>query len=561
MVDEVDAVDVLVVGAGPTGLSAAVALGRLGVSTLVVERRDSTSTHPRAHVINARTMELLRLWGIDMTTLEASVPPERGIGIGFSTRLARADLADIRFTDDLDSLMTEAVKTTSIMCSCPQDRFEPILLDTATAFPDVTVRFGHELLEVRQDDDGVDTDIRSDDGVRTVRARYVIAADGGHSRLREQLGIGTTGGAPLGHEMSVYFRADLRRYIEERPFFIYWVLNPDAPGAFVAIDGSERWIFHLPYDAGKESAEDYPAERCAALVRAAIGVGDVDVDVISVLPWTLGVTIAERFREGRVFLAGDAAHTFPPTGGFGMNTGIADVHNLTWKLAAAIAGAATDELLDTYEPERKPVAEFNAEQSVLNTQRMIESGLGLAMTADPASLALIEQPEGEELRARLTAAIPAQAEHFRFQGQAFGYQYESAAVVPDGSAPTPSTVSDYIPTARPGARAPHIWLQSPDGQHSTLDLVDGHFTVLTGLDGADWCDAASQLAATVEVPLTAHAIADDAWPELYGVTPAGAVLVRPDGHVGWRHPGPSDEPLAALTAALTTILTAAPVPA
>lgn len=555
--------EVLVVGGGPTGLSAALALGRLGVEAVVVERRATTSTHPRGHVENGRTMELLRTWGVERRVREAGLPREFLAGVTFMTRLAGIELGNIRFSDDCEWLMGHDGHGPASLSSTPQDRLEPILLDAVSAQLRVSMRFGTEVTDLQSHPEGVTAKLRDENGTsQELRADYAIVADGSRSRIREQLGIGVDGPGTLGAQLGIYFHADLSRWVSPRPSALYWLYNPDVQGVIISLDGKERWHLLFAYDQERESVEDYPPERCSALVRELIGSPDADVDIRSVLPWRMRAAVAQQFRADKIFLAGDAAHTMPPTGGMGMNTGIGDVHNLAWKLHAVLRDLAGPELLETYESERQPVGRRNTDNSVRNAQTMMESGLAGILVSDPEGFAHIEQPEGQHLRDRMAAAVPSQVEHFCFDGLSFGYYYDSSSVIPDGTAAIDSSVGTYRPTARPGSRAPHAWLERDGKELSTIDLFDGRFVLLS--PGRLWAEAARRLAPQLAVSLEGYHISPDqkgdlhdpagTWAELYGVGSEGAVVVRPDGHVAWRVTSASTEPEQQLRQVLQTVL-------
>jgi len=537
-------VEVVVVGGGPTGLSAAIALGRLGVSTLLVERRATTSTHPRGHVENGRTMELFRLWGVEKEVRAQGLPYTFLGGVAFMTRMAGIELGRISFAEDSEWLMGPDGKGPAGLSSTPQDRLEPILLARAQACDSVTTRFGWEVTDLTQDDDSVTVTLHDDEGHQdTITARYAFCADGPRSPARERLGVGVEGPGAVGSQLGIYFHADLSETVDANRNALYWLYNPEVQGVIISLDGDRRWHLLFAYDADTESIEDFPPERCEQIVRGLVGRDDVDLDVRSVLPWRMRAAVAERFRVERVFLGGDAAHTMPPTGGMGMNTGIGDAHNLAWKLHAVLRGIADPALLDTYETERMPVGRRNTENSLSNARTMVESGLAGILVNDPEGFAAIEEPRGAPIRERMAAAIPGQLEHFSFDGLSFGYAYDSAALVPDGTPETPSGVGDYVPSARPGSRAPHVWLSRDGEQVSTIDLSDGRMVVLSADRG--WVDAARAVAQHRAVPLDAFLVGgDDAdltdtpgtWAHKYGVGPTGAVLIRPDGHVAWRCP-------------------------
>ena len=407
-----------------------------------------------------------------------------------------------------------------------------------------------------QDADGVSAQFLDRDSGETfeVRGRYLLGADGVRSPVRGWAGL-TEGAEPaFGDSINVSFKADLDAFRGVN-HLLYWTINKDTQGAFVYWRNGE-WTYNFEAAPGEDPAI-YTPERSATVVRQAIG-EDLPLQIVSILHWRHDQAVSPGWRSGRILLAGDAAHRFPPHGGFGMNRGVQDSLNLAWKLIGVLRWGAGDRLLDTYEAERKPIAQMNAEQCILNTRRMEETGW---LLADPTVLATIETPEGEGIRAAFAEAIPAQKEQFFSHGQQFGYIYESAAMVADGSKPVVSGVRQYLPNAGPGARAPHLWLRRDGAEISSLDLYDTNFMLFTGGAGGAWMEAAQSLASAGE-PLSARMIGGAGlqevtpgdWAKLYGVDASGAVLIRPDGHVGARFAAGVEDPGAALNAALDTIL-------
>jgi len=551
-------VDVVVIGGGPVGLTAASLLGRLGVSTVLFERNPTTSFHPRGHIVNGRTMEIYRQLGFDEEVAAASLPVERHAGVEFVTSLAGEEIGSIRTRGDPDQDALERSLSPVLKRSCPQDVLEPILRRHAERYPSVSLRFGTEVTEVTQDDDAVQLNWKRDDGeTGSLKTRYVIAADGARSPTRTALGIDMTGGS-MGQQIGVYFKADLWPWIEDRPYVLWWIYNATTTGVLISLDGRFRWTYNFAYDE-TEPRDSFTTERCETIVRAVIGDPDVPIDIQSIMPWRMQARIAERMQVGRVFLAGDAAHPLPPTGGQGMNTGIADVHNLVWKLKLVLDGSATDALLGSYQTERLPAARFNVEQSVRNARKMADTGLTGILVNDREVMSKIEGPEGAQIRARLAGAIPEQREHFDNLGQTFGYVYESEFVVPDGTPAPPMSVHVYQATARPGHRAPHFWLDRDGGRISVLDLIkDSDFTLLAGRHGRAWVDAFTGLIAEHGLRGGAYCVGPggeltdphEQWLTLYGISEAGAVLVRPDGHVLWRSAGGSPDAQSTIEAAL-----------
>jgi putative polyketide hydroxylase len=325
----------------------------------------------------------------------------------------------------------------------------------------------------------------------------------------------------------------------DRPAALYFVEQPDLRATFLTINAHDRWGFliHSLSQYGYTPA-DFTPERCIALIRQGVGKPDLPVTILGVSAWEASAIVADRYRDRRLFLAGDAAHEMPPTGGFGMNTGVQDVQNLCWKLAAVLKGQAGEKLLDTYHPERQPLGR-------VITENALENSLSMGRTARQD-----------------TAKLP-RSEFLNEQGLIFGATYKSAAVVPDGTEPPPvdDPVTQYKASATPGRRAPHVWLERNGERISTIDLLGGRFVLLAGPKGQDWRDATSQVASSERPELVAHLIDDDgiadpeaAWPAAYGVEADGAVLVRPDGYVCWRSRGDRGTPGEVLAKAFDKVI-------
>lgn len=560
-------VDIAIVGGGPVGLTAANLAGHLGLSTALFERNEATSFHPRGHVLNTRTMEIWRQVGMEQAINDAALPIERHAGIGFVTSLAGEEIGNIRTRGDAARDALERSWSPALKRSCPQDVIEPILREHADRRESVELAFGTEVTGLEQHGEGYRlTWVDGDGQAGETFARYVIGADGPRSLVRDRLGI-EMHGRSMGQQIGVYFHADLWKFIETRPYLLWWIYNARTTGVMIAMDGRTRWTFNFAYGA-EESRHDYSEERCLEIIRAAIG-EDVPVEIRSIMPWRMQARIAERMGKGRAFLAGDAAHPLPPTGGQGMNTGVADVHNLVWKIAMVIRGAAPEGLLDSYDLERRPVATFNVEQSARNAEAMAKSGLAGMLSNDSAVTRNIEGPESAAVRARLAAAIPKQRGHFDYPGQTFGYSYDGDLITPDGTAPMELDIETYVPSARPGMRAPHFPILRDGGEASVLDLFDyGGFTILAAPQAAAVAADLVVAAEDLGVPCRAHVVGQGAevepvgidWLDLYGIGPGGIVLVRPDGHVACRLATTDAHSLQDLTRALGAS-TAAKMPA
>jgi putative polyketide hydroxylase len=487
-------VPVLIVGGGPAGLCTSILLSRHGVHSLLVERHPTTSVHPRARGIGARVMELFRAWGIeaDVQRLRIDMEPCYSWGRTLSSRMIRVP----------SRLMVDTSSCSPCQsCACPQDRLEPLLLEVARSRGEADLRFGHELVAIEEVEGwlaGIVRD-RSSGTEVTVRCRYLVAADGADSWIRDRVGIETAGDAHLAPAVSIMFNADLERWAGSPPCAVYRLEALEAATLFPYGDG--RWILSLQAD----PAADYGTDRAARLLETVVGAGVPDLRIEGVTRWTMGARSALTFRRGRVLLAGDAAHQLTPFGALGMNTAISDTENLAWKLAAVLSDAADPALLETYDVERRPVGEANVEQSLRNWR----SGPG---GGGPSPLRL-----------------------------EFGYGYDSAAVVPDGTT-TETETEEYVPSARPGRMAPLLWLRRRGNRIPVGDLFGDGWTVIAGPEGGAWRSAAAAIAAESRLAITAHVVGagedleaeDETWLARYGLTRGGAVLVRPDGHIGYR---------------------------
>ena len=519
---------VLIVGGGPVGLSASLLLSRYGTRSLLLERHSGTSIHPKARGLNVRTLELFRVWGIEPTVRAAAKDLERAKDVVWAPTLLapetrRAPYGGAGEVEQADS------PTTGV--GCAQDKLEPVLREAAASYGLGELMFNQELVGLEQDEHRVTAIVvdRESGRERLIHATWLIAADGAQSRIRSMLGIGMPGSGPVLHRMGIYFRADLREIGRDRPALLYLLSPPEGAGVMAAVNLADLWLYMAPFHPDQERIEDFNDARCLQLVRSAVGDPDLDVQVLSALPWAASAAIAERFQEGRVFLAGDAAHLIPPTGGQAMNVGIQDVHNVAWKLAGHLAGWAGPRLLDTYELERRPFA-----LAVMQDASQNIGGLG-------------QRPE-----------------QFSNRGRVLGVSYDSPAVAPDGTS-LPAVANphiDYVPTARPGSRAPHMWLRRRGESISTLDLFDRSFVLLAGPNGEAWRAAAREATGRLGLPLDCYLIGPTSdlidergvWPDLYGVGADGAVLVRPDGHVAWRAASANGKPNEDLVAVLRRIL-------
>jgi 2-polyprenyl-6-methoxyphenol hydroxylase-like FAD-dependent oxidoreductase len=525
-------IPVLISGGGPVGLSASLLLSRHGVRSLLVERHPSTALTPKARGINARTMEIFRQCGIDAAVREAGLAEGRlGLIVWTETLAGKEIERRVPGRATPKNMAVTPVKN----CLCAQDDLEPVIRRFAEAAGPGTLRFNTELTSFSQRPGAV-TGLLTDraTGEETpFTARYLIAAEGAQSRVRRALTVKMVGEENVYDSVNILFHADLTQWVAHRPAALYFVEQEDLRATFLTINGRDRWGFliHGPKQYGWQP-RDFTPEFCSELIRKAVGVEDLDVSVLGVNPWQASAIVSDRYRVGDVFLAGDAAHEMPPTGGFGLNTGVQDVHNLAWKIAAVLFGKADDKLLDSYHAERQPFGQ-------IITQNSLANALSMGRTA------------------RQSNVLP-RREFLNEQGLIFGACYQSTAVVPDDTPPVAvdDPVTEYVPSARPGSRAPHVHLKRGDEQISTIDLFGPHFVLLAGRDGDTWRRAAQGLG-TSWPPLVAFTVGKDGdlsdpdgdWHDAYGVDPDGAVLVRPDGHVAWRSRSGASNPLEVLRGA------------
>ncbi|MGW1234829.1 FAD-dependent monooxygenase [Streptomyces californicus] len=520
--------DVLIVGGSMVGLAQALFLAQQGIRSILVERHTHISAHPRAQAASPRTMELMRALGLEQKVRARENPHAQYGDILQVESLTGRELGrfDGPFRHDPNEVSTTGWTLIG------QDRFEPVLRAKAEELG-ADIRFATEMVSYEQDADGVTAVLRDVRGGEEteVEAAYLVAADGFRSTVRDGLGIGTHGQGVFGRQMNVIFHAALDPYVAERRFFLCFVSNDRVKGVLGRLDDGDRWVL-APSLPPEETHAAYSEEDCVAMVRAAVGVPDLDVAVESSTSWEVAARIADRFRSGRVFLAGDAAHVMPPTGGFGGNMGVQDAHNLAWKLAAVLRGQADPALLDTYEEERVPVAEFTVEQGVI--RYLQRSGLDEEVAAR-------HRPETTVL---------------------FGHVYRSGGVLAESGGQDGPPVEDPTqPSGRPGARAPHVELRVGGVDTPLHDLLRGGWWLLAGPDAGLWERAASQVSRLTGLVVDFHRVGGEEPVETvegflkkYGITTGGAVLVRPDGFVAWRAAGQPADPAVELSAVVHRLL-------
>ncbi|MFB4343262.1 MULTISPECIES: FAD-dependent monooxygenase [Bacillus] len=515
---ELNYVPVLIVGGGLSGLASALFLAKHNIEYLLIERHPSTAIHPKAGGLTFRTMELFRELGLEQRIKLAGKALENCQGRIVVHTIAEANKEELeqmratQYGSDEELLQKIEKISPSKPTACYQIILEEMMLQEAKTLGG-QLSFYHELVSFEQNENGVKATIRNRETEKesVIHCDYVIAADGAKSKIREQLGISTEGRGTIGgYYMNIYFEADLSEFIQGDAFGFSMVLHPEVLGALIPVDNARRWIYHVSYDPLKgERLEDFTIERCKQIIQTAIGSTNVESEIVSVLPWEATESTATKFQDNRVFLVGDSAHIMPPTGGFGSNTGIQDAHNLAWKLAAVIKGKAKPKLLETYHEERYPVAK---------------------LTTNYASSLLFRAANREEGSLNNMDGLAVTA----------GYQYSSDAIIDDSV--TPHRMDIVQLNGRPGTRAPHFIGMYEEKEVSVLDLLGNDFVLLTGAENDSWAESAHTVSAKLGVNIKVYRVGlsgnfiaqEDIFSKLYGIENGGAVLIRPDGFIGWR---------------------------
>ncbi|MFC3890541.1 FAD-dependent oxidoreductase [Lentzea rhizosphaerae] len=573
--------DVLIVGSGPAGASAALFLSTLGVPNIMITKYRWTANTPRAHITNQRTMEIFRDLGIEDQVL-ADATPHHLIGdTVFCTSITGEEIGRILTWGNHPARHADhELASPSLNCDIPQTYLEPILVRNATARGTQT-QFSTEYLSHEQDDDGVTVRVlnRLTGAEYTIRAKYLIGADGARSAVAADLDLPYEGAMDVAGSMNITFKADLSELCRHRPSVLYWVIQPGAnvggigAGLVRMVRPWHEWLIVWGFDLA-QGVPEVTEDDALQIVRNLVGDPALDAEITGISLWGNNEQYATSLHRGRVFCAGDAVHKHPPSNGLGSNTSIQDSYNLAWKIAAVLNGQAGAELLDTYTAERAPVARqivLRANKSAREFGALFEA-LGLDAAESPEQMhAQIEERKdvsaaGAAKRAAVREAMELKNYEFNAHGVEMGQSYVSSAVVADGTTrPEPARDPElyYEPSTWPGARLPHAWVGDSRSKLSTHDLVPyGRFTLLTGITGEAWVNAAQKAADRLGVPVETVVIGPGRavtdlyfdWSRLSGVDEDGAVLVRPDKHVAWRsHSLPAD-PEAELMAVLTAVL-------
>jgi len=573
--------EVLVVGAGLTGATASILLARHGIQTMMVSRGRWVADSPRAHIVNQRTMEVMRSIDLEERCMAAAAPGELMANHTMMTAVNGVEFGRLWTWGNDPTRAGEYAFSPGRGCDLPQHRFEPILVDEAMT-RGVTTRFGTLFIGLEQDADGVTTTLEDRvTGTRfTVRSRYVIGADGGQSPVAEAIGLPLTGESGIAPALNVVFRADLTKHFADRPGSIFWILQPGREGRIGnamlrMVRPWNEWVIGFVHLG--EAVAQLSREEVTQQVRDVIQDDEVEIEVTGVYPWRINHVIADRFSVGRVHCAGDAVHRHPPMNGLGGNTCIQDAFNLAWKLAAVLRWGAGAELLESFTAERQPVGRHVVDQAIAGWHQnpAVVRSLGIDPEAAPEERlrqfeVLFEDSEaGEARRAAFEAAKRSKVLSYHAHGTEMNQVYASTAVLDAGEPPVEYAEDErlvYQPLSRVGARVPHAWVQRRGATISTLDLCrPEQFTLLARTRGASWVAAAEAVSRELGVPVVAHRIGLGAeiadlygdWGARAGIDETGCVLVRPDQFVAWRSESRPDDPASALAAALRQVLSLA----
>lgn len=550
--------DVLIVGSGPTGSTAALALATYGVKAHMVSRWNWLANTPRAHITNQRTVEVFRDLGIEEEAKRDATPWEWMGENPVVTSIAGEELLRMPAWGAGEARRTDYVCGSPCpLMDLPQPLVEPILFKNAAA-RGTTSSMNTEYLSHIEDVEGVTVSLRDCLSGReyTMRAKYLVGADGANSQIAKNIGLRIAGEMARAGTLYTLFNADLSRYVQHRPSIMNWIVSPDASygdlgvGMMRAIKPWTQWIVGWGFDMSKGD----PDQRDDAIlprIRSLIGVPDIEVEIVHKSVWYVNEAFATEYSRGRVFCGGDAVHRHPPSSGLGLNTCVQDAHNLAWKLAFVLQGRADSKLLDSYSDERAPVGkqivrranQSRRDYAALKEVFRVEGAenpvaAGIARFKDPG-------PDGVQARKDALRALEVKNHEFNAQGVEMNQRYASSAVLDDTDAGEEVWSRDpelYLqPTTRPGAKIPHAWLIDARGMRlSTLDVVGkGKFSIVTGLSGHAWADAARQLELsflrTVVIGAIGHQDVYCDWARLREIDEAGVLLVRPDGFIAWRY--------------------------
>jgi len=590
--------EVLIIGGGPSGMISALCLAKLGVKSIIVERNDGINEHPKAHELNTRSIEILDNLGITDKELRAEAAPfSDGARILFGKTINEEfGRIDLYADKERRNKYQQHLKSKTAYLNISQTEVEKVLLRHVTVNPFIELNFDHQWQSLTQNENGVYNEILEKKESRTfsIQSKYVLAADGAGSRCRSALGIKMEGPDRIQDFVSAYFEDDLRAHIKTSAK-LYWILNPKAGGTFIAHHIEKRWVYMVPIYLDYEKKASFTKAFMENRIKTALGNRDIDINVKSINFWHMSAQLAESFSKGKIYLIGDAAHRFPPTGGLGMNTGIADAHNIGWKIKAVLCGLSDESLLDSYESERRPIAQQNTEESVFNYHKILEVIEAFGLSRDgveiiakyknmapikwlPSTwrnkiinigLAIAERKidqysTDESVKNKVLTTIADQVAHFDRIGLDIGYVYEEGALIPDGTEAIypEDRVSQYIPSTRPGSRFPHLAINDSPSLKSSHDLLGyDRFTLIVDIDGEIWAKALDQLPNKYKSIIDLKQLKKlnlsnpdyQSIKTLCEIESTGALLIRPDGHIAWRMISHSGDPINILKEVFETL--------
>ncbi|PMB50423.1 FAD-binding monooxygenase [Fischerella thermalis CCMEE 5201] len=520
--------DVLIVGGGPVGLGMALELRYQGIDCILVEESDGVITHPKVGTVGPRSMELCRRWGIAQQVRDAGWPYDHPLDIAWVTTVGGHEIFRLHFPSAGERPLPSY--TPEPEHPCPHHWLIPLLIRNLGQYPYGSVRLCCRLESFQQTDDGVSAQVTYLDSGNTerIQAKYLVACDGAKSPIRKTCGVDAPAYHPTRVFQNILFQApELPEFLGARKALVFYMVNPKRLRyPLRSIDG--KGLYRLTA-VPQEDGEQRDPEKA---VIEALGI-DTPIEILSSVQWHLTHRVAEHFRHGRIFFVGDSAHTLSPSGGFGMNTGIADAVDLGWKLAATLRGWAGSNLLNTYETERRPIAVRNMEEANVNLQRTLKRNLHPEIMSD--------SHEGEQARKQMAENMQRGdvRREFDAPGIHFGFRYESPAIIPDDSPLPTNDPHEWTQNSYPGCRAPHAWLEFGK---STIDLF-GHNFVLMCFQGQQEVETFEKVCQQKGVAFTSIQIDN---PEIANLYERAYVLVRPDGHVAWRGDNLPNDPGAVI---------------
>ncbi len=571
----------LIVGGGPAGLTTAAALARYGIDHLLVNKYEGTAHTPRAHIVNQRTVEIMRHLGFEDDLLAVATPQEMMRNNLWVTSLAGREVARLEaWGTEAHRFAEYCAASPSPMANCAQTVFEPMLRNAAQSIG-ANLRFGHEFLGFEEAGDFQLSHIRvrATGEEYTVKSRHLIGADGARSKVLELAGLTVEGRAAMSHAVNIWFRADLTKYLAHRPGVLIWNVAPGPLpsmrlGTMICHKPFTEFVLVRGYRPDQDDIASWSINDVRPMIEAAVGDSVPDLELLGIAGWQVNALVAPQYSSGRVHCMGDAVHRHPPTNGLGLNMSVADAFNLAWKIAMVEKELAGPGLLDTYSSERQPAGAAGVARAMTSAIEgsRFDSGLGYSpgqSEADGwAELDKLDAsgPEGDARRDALAEQVRIANNQFNAHGVELGYCYDNGALVHDGSTYSENPrdpVLHYHPTTRPGARLPHARIERDGVAMSTLDLNDGlAFVLITGRNGAPWAAAARQVENSLGITISMCAFdGPDGFHDPYGewaerreVGDSGCVLIRPDRHIAWRSIMMPDDPASALESVMRSIL-------